>query len=456
MAIAETDRRTDPIVATGGELLLPYPFRVLAARDIAVQMSRGGRLYSLILGYDYTVEGVGEFEGGNVRLARAALAGDTYVIEGRRPQERATDIAQQKILDARFLNHELDSLQIQLQELRRDISGIVSRLPADLLLPPINTPVPDPHDEYLKKLITGAYDMLGSAGQIGREATDWAQRTAEASIRDLLGQIEGKTGYTQDLKIQVDRNGALVQMVETLQATVEGDISAALQNEAQVRANADGALAQTTETLQARIGTAEEALETETAARLAAVQAEAQARADADGALATTQQELLATLGTKASTASVTTVAEAQAATANGLAEVRAFYGVVVQAGGRLGFFKLDGTPGEINAIFGVDKFIVVDAAGGTKTPFVTGFIDGVSTTTLGNLIADNYIVGRHINAVSVTAAIISAVKAQIDELIAIIVRSNDSTAKLNFATKMLDWGKFHVNGATGEWWVDA
>lgn len=441
MTIQAVYRRTEPIVTVGGEILLGFPFRILAARDLAVQMERGERIYRLVLGYDYVVDGVGAENGGHVRLLRVALAGDKYVIEGARPHERATDIVQQKVLHAKFLNDELDSLQVQIAELRRDIVGLTARLPADLLLPPINTPLPDPHDEYLKKLITGAYEMLGSAGQIGREATEWAQETAEASIRDLLGEIELKTGYTRTLEVRVDAEAALVREVETLTAAI-GDNAAAVQSEAEARADADDAEAAARQLLAARVQTAESQLGGVGLQIDAAVQQEAEARASADGALAQQQTVLSAKIGAVPDGsnlhASVTQVAQAQVEQGQQLADVRAFYGIVVQAGGRIGFFKLDGTPAEINAIFGVDKFILVDAQGETKTPFVTGFIDGISTTVLGNLVSDGYIIGRHLDVESVTTEIISAVKAKIDELVAVLIRNEADTLRADFSAHRL------------------
>lgn len=141
MTVAAAERVAGPIVCTGGETLLPYGFRILAAGDLAVWRRRGGNEQRLQLSVDYTVTGVGTVSGGNVTLLEAAIDGDVYFIEGDRPQVRVTDLVYNRALPPAALNPELDSLQIQIRELRDRWSRTLQRSRFDDPdLPPLELP----------------------------------------------------------------------------------------------------------------------------------------------------------------------------------------------------------------------------------------------------------------------------------------------------------------------------
>lgn len=124
---AANDRIAGPFTATGGETVLAYDFRILDQSDLAVWRRRSEADLRLALGVDYTVTGVGAANGGSVLLTAAAVAGDQYIVEGARPQGRSTDLVYARALPAPTMNAELDSLQMQLVELKEKIERAILR-----------------------------------------------------------------------------------------------------------------------------------------------------------------------------------------------------------------------------------------------------------------------------------------------------------------------------------------
>ncbi len=127
MTVPASTRAAGPYTTTGGETLLPYGFKILAATDLAVYRVRSGAVSLLILTTDYTVTGIGEQNGGNVTLVSPALAGDKYLVEGNRPNVGTINLLVQHSLDIPAVNAEFDSLEIQLQEARRDLARAIVR-----------------------------------------------------------------------------------------------------------------------------------------------------------------------------------------------------------------------------------------------------------------------------------------------------------------------------------------
>lgn len=132
MSTPLNDRLTGPYVATGGETVLVYDFPVLSGADLEVRRRRDGAETLLALTTDYIVDGVGSLSGGNVVLADAAEAGDEYVVEGARPAARISDLVAEQGFKAAALNAELDSLQMQVAELRRRMDMAVQRSRFDI------------------------------------------------------------------------------------------------------------------------------------------------------------------------------------------------------------------------------------------------------------------------------------------------------------------------------------
>lgn len=127
MTVPASTRRSGPFACTGGETLLPYGFRIAAATELAVYRLRGGGEDLLQLNLDYTVDGVGVANGGNVALKVAAIAGDQYLVDGFRANVRTSDLQQQSSFDVVAVNKEFDAVEIQIQELRRDLASKFGR-----------------------------------------------------------------------------------------------------------------------------------------------------------------------------------------------------------------------------------------------------------------------------------------------------------------------------------------
>jgi hypothetical protein len=143
------DRIAGPFTATGGETVLSYDFRILAATDLAVYRRRGGADVRLTLGTDYTVSGVGAAGGGSITLALGANAADQYLLEGDRPAGRTSDLVYSRALPDSTLNGEFDSLQIQLVELRERLDRALLRSRFDGPAAPILELPPASPDTYL-------------------------------------------------------------------------------------------------------------------------------------------------------------------------------------------------------------------------------------------------------------------------------------------------------------------
>jgi hypothetical protein len=132
--------RRDRYVATAGQTVFPYTFRVFAAGDLVVERLRAGVTTTLVLTTDYTVSGVGADGGGNVTLTAGALAGDTIAIVSNQPNQRSTDFTESGDFRAAAVNAEFDRIWIGIQqlaqELARQITAPKSDPPSSYVLPP--------------------------------------------------------------------------------------------------------------------------------------------------------------------------------------------------------------------------------------------------------------------------------------------------------------------------------
>lgn len=123
MTIPVNDRIVGPVVCTGGETAIGYDFKITAAADLTVMRRRSSVETTLTLTTDYTVSGVGAAAGGTVTLVTAATAGDEYTVFGGKPASRTSDLVYNRALPPATMNTELDSLQAQIAELRRDVES---------------------------------------------------------------------------------------------------------------------------------------------------------------------------------------------------------------------------------------------------------------------------------------------------------------------------------------------
>lgn len=158
MTVAATSRIAGPYICTGGETVLSYGFRILAETDLAVYRERGAGQEQLLPGVHYTVTGVGNAGGGSVMLLSAALADDQYVLEGRRPAARTSDLVYNRSMPPAAVNTELDSLQIQIKELWERVGRAVARSRFDA------------SDESLDLPLEPGYLRLGDDGGLTTDA----------------------------------------------------------------------------------------------------------------------------------------------------------------------------------------------------------------------------------------------------------------------------------------------
>ncbi|KPF75874.1 hypothetical protein IP68_04910 [Blastomonas sp. AAP25] len=225
----------------------------------------------------------------------------------------------------------------------------------------------------LNASFTGALSAEATArtSAIAAEATTRATAISnEAAARATAIGEEATTRATLISGLESDIGSAIIQIGEEEAARI-----AAINAEAAARGTA------ITAEESARIA----AINAEAAARSAAVttltasiSSEATARASADGALAGQITTLNTTVG--AQSATLTTFGES----INGL---KARWGAKVDVNGRVGGFVLNGTSDDIDAIFVVDNFKVVDPD--TGTAFLDADADGLRLQN-GKIIMNN------------------------------------------------------------------
>ena len=122
---------------TGGALSIPYGFRVLKAEDIVVELAANdgaGAAVELTLGTDYTVSGVGSYQGGSVTLLNAP-ANNTQVTIYRYVQEftQKTDLRNQGAFLAEVHEDVFDLLTMMLQTLLFETDRALTVRPTDVL-----------------------------------------------------------------------------------------------------------------------------------------------------------------------------------------------------------------------------------------------------------------------------------------------------------------------------------
>lgn len=109
------------LYTTGGSLTIPYTFRTLKAEDVVVELAANdgaGAAVELVQGTDYTVTGVGSYNGGTVTLL-AAPANNTQVTIYRYVQNfvQTTDLRNQGAFLAEVHEDVFDLLTMMLQTL---------------------------------------------------------------------------------------------------------------------------------------------------------------------------------------------------------------------------------------------------------------------------------------------------------------------------------------------------
>jgi hypothetical protein len=102
--------------ASAAQTVFPYDFPAFADTELAVFRTRAGATTTLTLSSDYTVDGLGAQNGGNVTLTAGAQAADVITIKGAMPVARTSDYQEGGDFRAATINRDLDRLVIMMQE----------------------------------------------------------------------------------------------------------------------------------------------------------------------------------------------------------------------------------------------------------------------------------------------------------------------------------------------------
>lgn len=123
------DTRREDYIAAASQTVFPFSFEILESAELKVYVDNVLQAE----GTDYTVTGAGGLPAvdaaklgpfsGNVTFTDPMAGGEAVLLNGNRAYERDTDLATgQQTLIAKDLNHELNALAIQDQQLARDVS----------------------------------------------------------------------------------------------------------------------------------------------------------------------------------------------------------------------------------------------------------------------------------------------------------------------------------------------
>lgn len=215
---------------------------------------------------------------------------------------------------------------------------------------------------------------------------------------DALDGWVAQANYAQSVKVQATDSESAVERMEQLQANIGGN-TAAIQNEATVRASADSSLSSQISTVQASVGS-----------NTAAIQNEATVRADADSALSSQISIVSAKAGDNE--AAVQVVSQAQASTDGKLSSLwgvrmrQGSDGKWVTAGIGLGIENVDGVD-QSQFIVDANLFAVRQGVSGSQetvfavqdgqTILRSALIGDATITMLkigGDLYSTNYVAG--------------------------------------------------------------
>lgn len=166
-------------IGNGVTIVFAYPFRILAEADLSVTVDGVAQA----LNVDYTIDGVGAANGGNVTFATAP-AEDTLVVRERvRPYKRTEEDYQRNgAFDEETVDKDFDSLQMQAQQLE----AIAKRA--------IKAPVSETDDQVFTQ-------------------DDWDERAGKFVAFDALGAPIMSTGGLTGVAVET-----VVQMVRTITA----------------------------------------------------------------------------------------------------------------------------------------------------------------------------------------------------------------------------------------------
>lgn len=241
----------------------------------------------------------------------------------------------------------------------------------------------DPQTRLELELVTKADGTLGSVQAGLEEAFRQIALTSEHTIRSMVGNRQNKVQILVEQTQRLTADQAFAQQITTLQAAFD-NAAAAIQVEQTVRAEADTSLSSQITSVASNV---------------------------ADN------------------TASVVVIQES----ING---IRSRFGVALNNNDQvIGLISLDGNPSGSTFTVVADKFLVAlpDMTGGDAVPvFAIQEVNGSPKLAMrGDMIADGSIIARHIQATT-----LSAISADLGEVTAAIIRSEDNKFRINTNTK--------------------
>lgn len=118
--------RLQDLSPAAGTTELSYDFELKSETGLSIERVRAGARSILANGVDYDFPaGLGDASGGTVTLSAATLAGDRYLLIGREPIARQSDLYDNNAFRAERYNEDGDFTTLIAQELRRDIDRAV-------------------------------------------------------------------------------------------------------------------------------------------------------------------------------------------------------------------------------------------------------------------------------------------------------------------------------------------
>jgi hypothetical protein len=137
MTVSANDLLVGPVTPTNGVTVISYDFKLLDQTWLDVYRSDNPDT-ALVLGVDYTVQGVGEEAGGTITLTVPANGTDSYSIYNVLPLERTSDMQQRGQFQSAPFNAELDRVWQALQGIKTATNRSVFMATTALTFNPLN------------------------------------------------------------------------------------------------------------------------------------------------------------------------------------------------------------------------------------------------------------------------------------------------------------------------------
>lgn len=207
MTQAVNDRRIQ-YIASSSQTIFVYDFKIFDQEEITVIQNDE----TLVLTTDYTIDGVGDEDGGNVTLVTGATSGDVITIIGNTPISRATDFTNSGNFFSSDLNTELDRL-IQINQQLSTLLLRSLRLQDDDTSNNCHLPLKDTRkSKYLAFDVNGdpiASDAVTDTTPITALGESIVQQDTASQVRTLL-DIQQYSALLQSL-VNLSTSGLLVK-----------------------------------------------------------------------------------------------------------------------------------------------------------------------------------------------------------------------------------------------------